>query len=51
MFTLARYPGLALAGAAYRGMGIPDCVVDAGRAAERVTDYLSSRGGLESLAD
>ncbi len=35
-------PGLALAGAAYRGMGIPDCVVDAGRAAEKVMAHLSS---------
>ncbi len=49
---LARYPGLALAGAAYRGMGIPDCVVDAGRAAEKVTDYLcvSEKGRGKTLA-
>jgi oxygen-dependent protoporphyrinogen oxidase len=24
--ALARHPGLALAGAAYRGVGIPDCI-------------------------
>jgi hypothetical protein len=39
---VAGYPGLVLAGAAYRGVGIPDCVVDATRAAENVLAYLSS---------
>jgi oxygen-dependent protoporphyrinogen oxidase len=33
---LARLPGLHLVGAGYRGVGIPDCVRDAGRAAERI---------------
>ena len=33
---VARLPGLALAGAAYRGIGIPDCVHDGEQAAERV---------------
>ncbi|MHB1685534.1 MAG: protoporphyrinogen oxidase [Bacilli bacterium] len=39
---VAGYPGLVLAGAAYRGVGIPDCVVDAARAAENVLAYLTS---------
>ena len=32
-----RYPGLALAGNAYRGVGLNDCVVSAHRAVERLT--------------
>ncbi len=32
----ARLPGLALAGAAYRGVGIPDCIRSGEEAAERV---------------
>jgi oxygen-dependent protoporphyrinogen oxidase len=35
-----RYPGLALAGNAYRGVGIPDCVHSGEQAAERVLDAL-----------
>jgi oxygen-dependent protoporphyrinogen oxidase len=38
---LARHPGLALAGNAYRGTGIPDCVLSGNRAAERLIDSLS----------
>ena len=34
--ALARVPGLALAGAAYRGVGIPDCVRSGERAAEDI---------------
>jgi oxygen-dependent protoporphyrinogen oxidase len=33
---LARYPGLVLAGAAYRGIGVPDCIRSGEAAAERV---------------
>jgi protoporphyrinogen/coproporphyrinogen III oxidase len=33
---LAEHPGLALAGAAYRGVGIPDCIASGEAAAERV---------------
>ena len=36
-------PGVALAGNAYHGVGIPDCVRSAERAAQTVTDYLSGR--------
>ncbi len=32
----AKYPSLALAGAAYRGVGIPDCIADGERAAEEI---------------
>ena len=32
--ALERHPGLALAGAAYRGVGIPDCI-DSGEGAAR----------------
>jgi oxygen-dependent protoporphyrinogen oxidase len=34
--ALAPFPGIALAGAAYRGVGIPDCVTQGRAAAERV---------------
>ena len=33
---VAEHPGLALAGAAYRGVGIPDCIASGEAAAERV---------------
>lgn len=35
------WPGLVLAGAAYDGVGIPDCIESARRAAEQLTAYLS----------
>ncbi len=34
--AVSRYPGLVLTGAAYRGVGIPDCIRDGAVAAERV---------------
>jgi oxygen-dependent protoporphyrinogen oxidase len=38
---LASAPGVYLAGSAYTGIGIPDCIQNGGRAAERVIDYLA----------
>lgn len=38
--ALSRYPGLILTGAAYRGVGIPDCIRDGVLAAERVMQFL-----------
>ncbi|MCS6897475.1 MAG: protoporphyrinogen oxidase, partial [Nitrospira sp.] len=38
--VLSRYPGLALAGAAYRGVGIPDCIRDGAAAAEKIIQDL-----------
>jgi oxygen-dependent protoporphyrinogen oxidase len=35
------HPGLALAGAAYRGVGIPDCIDSGERAAESVIRALA----------
>src|SRR5262249_29796964 len=43
--TLARHPGLALAGGAYRGVGIADCVRAGEDAAVRM---LEGEGGGES---
>jgi protoporphyrinogen/coproporphyrinogen III oxidase len=37
----ARHPGLALAGNAYRGIGIPDCAQSGEQAAERLLAMLS----------
>jgi oxygen-dependent protoporphyrinogen oxidase len=39
--ALSRYGGLVLTGAAYRGVGIPDCIRDGAVAADRVIRYLS----------
>jgi oxygen-dependent protoporphyrinogen oxidase len=35
----AKFPGLVLAGAAYRGVGIPQCCADGERAAEKLSDF------------
>jgi oxygen-dependent protoporphyrinogen oxidase len=40
---LTRIPGLALAGSAYRGVGIPDCAASATQAATRLLDQLAAR--------
>jgi oxygen-dependent protoporphyrinogen oxidase len=45
---LTRLPGVFLAGAAYRGVGIPDCIRDGLGAAERVRAYFD-KGAPRSL--
>jgi len=42
--ALSRYPGLVLTGAAYRGVGIPDCIRDGAGTAERVLQTLLGKG-------
>ncbi|MBX3326250.1 MAG: FAD-dependent oxidoreductase, partial [Nitrospira sp.] len=42
--ALSRYPGLVLTGAAYRGVGIPDCIRDGALAAEQVLQTLLGKG-------
>ena len=42
---LKGHPGLFLAGSAYRGIGIPDCVANGTQAAERALDFLESLAG------
>jgi oxygen-dependent protoporphyrinogen oxidase len=42
--AVARQPGLAVAGAAYDGVGIPACIATARSAVTQVTDYLKARG-------
>jgi len=39
---LSRLPGLFLAGAAYRGVGVPDCIRQGKEAAERAFKFLTS---------
>ncbi len=39
--SLSRYPGLALTGAGYRGIGIPDCIRDGAETAAAVIRYLA----------
>lgn len=41
---LARLPGLALTGASYRGVGIPDCIADAAGQANALVDALAPAG-------
>jgi protoporphyrinogen/coproporphyrinogen III oxidase len=41
--ALADHPGIALAGAGYRGSGLPDCIRQAEEAAQRLSRALSSR--------
>ncbi len=41
---LATHPGLLLAGAAYKGVGIPDCIHSGQRAAEAAMDHLGHTG-------
>lgn len=40
---LAQHPGLAIAGSAYRGVGIPDVISSGHRAARDIRTYLASR--------
>jgi protoporphyrinogen/coproporphyrinogen III oxidase len=42
--ALAEHPGLALAGAAYRGVGIPDCIASGEEAARAVARALAEAG-------
>ena len=49
--TNAQAPGVFLAGSAYRGIGIPDCIEDAKRAVERALAFLKPRSAVaEALA-
>ncbi len=41
--ALSRYGGLALTGAGYRGVGIPDCIRDGAAAAANVLGHVSGR--------
>ncbi|TDC60535.1 protoporphyrinogen oxidase [Actinomadura sp. GC306] len=45
--AVAATPGLAVAGAAYDGLGIPACIGSARAAATRVLDHLRSREGAD----
>jgi oxygen-dependent protoporphyrinogen oxidase len=40
---LSRYPGLVLTGAAYRGVGIPDCIREGQASAGRIADYFAGK--------
>ncbi len=46
----AQLPGLALAGNAYHGIGLPDCIHSGETAAEALMSYLASRPPCETLA-
>jgi oxygen-dependent protoporphyrinogen oxidase len=40
---VAKHPGLAVAGAAYRGIGIPDCITSGDEAADGVLEHVRSQ--------
>ncbi|MFD0688774.1 protoporphyrinogen oxidase [Actinomadura fibrosa] len=48
--AVAGEPGLAVAGAAYDGLGIPACIASARAAAGRVLDHLRERQAAEGFA-
>ena len=43
MEDLKKFPGLFLAGSAYRGIGIPDCIQNGNQAAESAFDFLNGK--------
>jgi oxygen-dependent protoporphyrinogen oxidase len=47
---LARWPGLLLAGASYRGAGIPDCVASGWAAADAAAPVLAAGSGVAAPA-
>jgi oxygen-dependent protoporphyrinogen oxidase len=47
---LAEIPGLEVAGAAYRGVGIPDCIASGEAAADAIAQHLSSRSSPTAKA-
>ena len=49
--ALARFPGLALAGSAYRGVGIPDCIRSGREAVKRLAVRAGARGRQSSIAN
>jgi oxygen-dependent protoporphyrinogen oxidase len=48
--ALSKVPGLFVAGSAYRGVGIPDCIRQGREAAERVVGYLELKRGSRGEA-
>lgn len=47
---LAQHPGLFVAGNAYRGIGIPDCIASGEQAADNVVEFLQSLDGAKVVA-
>ncbi len=39
---LEKFPGLYLSGSAYEGTGVPDCILNGTKVAEKVLDYINS---------
>ncbi len=48
--AVEQHPGLALAGNAFRGIGIPDCIHSGEMAAERIADALSVEASVRGAA-
>ena len=49
--AVGQQPGLAVAGAAYDGIGIPACIATAAAAATQVTAYLAGTAGQRAVRD
>ena len=43
MGDLKNYPGLFLAGSAYRGIGIPDCIQNGNQSVESALEFLNAK--------
>ena len=43
MEDLKNYPGLFLAGSAYRGIGIPDCIQNGNQSVESAMEFLNAK--------
>ena len=43
MEDLKNYPGLFLAGSAYRGIGIPDCIQNGNQSVESALEFLNAK--------
>jgi len=47
MEDLQNFPGLFLAGSAYRGIGIPDCIQNGNQSAESAIELLTGKSSAE----
>jgi oxygen-dependent protoporphyrinogen oxidase len=49
--ALERYPGLALAGNAYRGIGIPDCIHSGEQAVKKILNSTPLRANRFAMSE
>src|SRR5262249_31310328 len=49
--ALARHSGLFLTGSGFRGVGVPDCILDGRRTGARVADWLQSQDAIRETTE